>query len=63
MMVTNAPNNLMADLVIVPHVTILAMPCLGMIRTCDPMIRSALTSTASGYGSHNFYSFPPAIKD
>jgi len=29
----------------------------GMIRTCDPLIRSAITSTASGYGSYDLLTF------
>ena len=29
----------------------------GMIRTCDPLIRSASQSTASGYGSYDLLTF------
>src|ERR1044072_7128090 len=29
----------------------------GMIRTCDPLIRSAITSSASGYGSYDLLTF------
>ena len=28
-----------------------------MIRTCDPLIRSVITSTASGYGSYDLITF------
>jgi hypothetical protein len=29
----------------------------GMIRICDPLIRSAFTRTASGYGSYDLLTF------